>query len=337
MGAQLDSASAPLSYGDPVSEYWTIKKAAGFADISSTGRLTITGKDRVAFLNGLLTNDAAKIDEDGGQHSALLTPKARVLADLYLYRRIDSILIDTGYSSPSKLKEEFDRFIITEDVQVKNSTDDLVLLTIQGPNAGRVIKDTLRMNVDQLKPLHHAHLGPSTFINRDRTGLGGYDLVLPSLEAEPVWQGLLLKQGESILKPVGNNALEILRLEAGYPKYGVDVDQDTIVLEAGFKDAISFTKGCYMGQEVVARATHIGRVNKQLVQLEIDGSSPPQSRSKLMGNGVEAGFVTSASFSPSLGRVAALGYANRDFAKQGTQLTIDDSDGPVSALVTRIL
>lgn len=337
MGAQLDSASMPVSYGDPVSEYWAIKKAAGFADISSSGLLIVTGKDRVAFLNGLLTNDVAKIDEDGGQHSALLTPKARVLADLYLYRRADSILIDTGHSSPSKLKEEFDRFIITEDVQVKNSTDDLVLLTIQGPNAQRVIKDTLGMNVDQLKPLYHTRLGPSAFINRDRTGLGGYDIVLPKLEAEPVWQGLLLKQGEFGLRPVGNNALEILRLEAGFPKYGVDVDSDTIVLEAGFKDAISFTKGCYMGQEVVARATHIGRVNKQLVQLEIDDASPPPSRSKLIGNGVEAGFVTSASFSPSLGRVAALGYANRDFAKQGTRLTINNSGSPVLALITRIL
>lgn len=337
MGAELDSASTPVSYGDPIGEYWTIRKAAGFADISGTGRLVVTGRDRVAFLNGLLTNDVSKIDEDGGQHSALLTPKARVLADLYLYRQADSILIDTGYSSPSKLKEEFDRFIITEDVQVKNSTDDLVLLTIQGPNAARVIKDTLGMKVDQLRPLHHTRLGPSTLISRDRTGLGGYDLVLPRLEAEPVWQGFLLKQGESGLKPVGNNALEILRLEAGYPKYGIDVDHDTIVLEAGFKDAISFTKGCYMGQEVVARATHIGRVNKQLVRLEISGTSVPPSRSKLRGSGVEAGFVTSAAFSPGLEKVAALGYANRDFAKEGTQLAADNSTGPVSALVTRIL
>ncbi len=337
MGAQLDSAHIPQNYVDPVEEYWTIKQAAGISDISGIGLLTVTGKDRAAFLNGLLTNDATMIDEDGGQHSALLTLKARVLADLYLYRQTDSILIDTGNSPAASVKAELDRFIITEDVQVKNSTEHFVLLSVQGPKSAKAINETLRTDVDQLKSLHHVGLGPSTIIRRDRTGLGGYDIVLPKLEAEPVWQGFLLKQGDSNLRPVGSKALEVLRLEASYPKYGVDVDQDIIVLEAGFKDAISFTKGCYMGQEVVARATHIGRVNKQLVQFEIGGASVPSSRSKLSSNGAEAGFVTSAAFSPGLGKVVALGYANRDFAKEGTQLTIDNPERATSALVTKVL
>jgi folate-binding protein YgfZ len=336
LGAQLDPANSPLSFTDPVEEYWTIKKVAGIADISSTGRLIITGKDRVSFLNGLLTNDLTKVTEDGGQHSALLNPKARVLADLYLYRQPDAILIDTGNSASSKVQEELERFVITEDVQIRNAAD-LVHLTIQGPGSSNAIKETLRVDVGDLKPLNHKRLGPSIIVNRDRTGQGGYDIVLPNEEAEAVWQGFLLKSGDLGLRPIGTRALEILRLEAGYPKYGVDVDQDIIVLEAGFKDAISFTKGCYMGQEVVARATHIGRVNKQLVRLEIDSTDPPSARSKLKSDGVEAGFVTSAAFSPGLRKTVSLAYANRDYAKEGTKVNVGDPDKQFSALVTKVI
>ncbi len=337
LGAQLDSTNSPLIYSDTVEEYWAIKKATGIADMSNLGRLTITGKDRVSFLNGLLTNDLAQVKEDGGQHSALLNPKARLLADLYLYRQPDSILVDTGSSPASKIKESLDRFVITEDVQIRDATSDLVLVTIQGPRSSQTIKETLGIEVADLKPFHHKALGPSFIACRDRTGQGGYDIFMPSQEAEAVWQGFLLKAGDPGLRPVGANAMEILRLEAGYPKYGVDVDENTIVLEAGFKDAISFTKGCYMGQEVVARATHIGRVNKQLVGLEIDATEPPSTRSKLKSNGVEAGFTTSAAFSPGLGKVAGLAYANRDYAKEGTRLLVEYGDKPLPALVARVL
>ena len=337
MGAQLDPAKSPLSFSDPVEEYWAIKKAAGLADISNNGRLIITGKDRVTFLNGLLTNDITKIAEDGGQHSALLNPKARVIADLYLYRQPESILVDTGNSPASEIKENLERFIITEDVQLQNASTDLVQLTIQGPRSSQVIKDTLGLVVEDLKLLHYKSLGPSSIISRDRTGKGGYDIVLPNEEAEAVWQGFLLKAGDSGLRPVGSRAMEMLRIEAGYPKYGVDIDQDIIVLEAGFKDAISFTKGCYLGQEVVARATHIGRVNKQLVGLEITASAAPLPQSKLISNGVEVGFITSAVFSPESGKVVGLGYLNRDNAKEGAVLTIDFPNGQHRVLVTKVL
>jgi folate-binding protein YgfZ len=337
LGAKLDSTNSPLSFTDPADEYWMIKKAAGIADVSNNGRLIFTGKDRVAFLNGLLTNEIAKLREGEGQHTALLTPKARVLADLYLYQQPSTILMDTGDSSSLKVKESLDRFVITEDVQIKDVSSEIVQLTVQGPRSSQIIKEALGVDVQDLKPLHHKPLGPSTIIRRDRTGEGGYDIFLPSVEAEAVWQGLLLKAPDLGLGPVGATALEILRVEAGYPKYGVDVDENTIVLEAGFKDAISFTKGCYMGQEVVARATHIGRVNKQLIALEIAATHPPAARANLKIGDSEAGFITSAAFSPGTRKVAGLGYANRDFAKEGTELTVEDGDKLLSAKVTRVL
>ena len=337
LGAQLDQASMPLAYTNVEEEYWAVKKASGIADVSTAGRLIVKGKELVPFLNGLLTNDITKITEGQGQRSALLNNKARVLAELYLYRRPDSILIDTGNAASSKVKEDLDRFIITEDVHIHDATADLVQITIQGPESAKAIKETLGISVEDLKPLQHRVLGPSLIVARDRTGFGGFDIILPNEEAEAVWQGFLLKSGMSGIRPVGSRALDALRLEAGYPKYGIDIDENTIVLEAGFKDGISFTKGCYLGQEVVARATHIGRVNKQLVKLELDTSEPPAPRSRLVKDGVEAGFITSDAYSPGLGKVVALAYANRDFAKDGTKLTVDYSGHSSGATVARVL
>ena len=334
---RLEPGKIPFTYANTTEEYWTIKKAVGLADISHLGRLRITGKDRVSFLNGLLTNDISQLKENKGQRSALLNSKARVLADLHLYAQPDSLLIDTGESPASHVKEILDRFIITEDVQIQDSSQDLVQLTVQGPRSSQAINEVLGPEAQDLKQLEQKTLGPSTIIARDRTGQTGYDIILPALEAEPVWHGFLLNGGDLGLNPVGSQALEILRLEAGYPKYSTDIDENTIILEAGFKDAINFNKGCYLGQEVVARATHIGRVNKQLVRLEIETKNSVSPRSKLMSDGREAGFITSAAFSPGLGRVASLGYANREFAKEGTKVNVQSGETSLPAVVTKIV
>jgi folate-binding protein YgfZ len=337
LGAHLGAEQTPLSYGDTTHEYWAVKKGAGLADLSHTGRLSITGKDRISFLNSLLTNDASQLKDETGQHSALLNTKARVLADLYLYNQPNRLIVDTGNSPASKVKQILERYVITEDVQIRDVGADLVLITIQGVNAARAVKETLGVDVQGLKPFQSAALGPSIIVSKDRTGEGGSDIFLPTSEAEAVWQGLLLRSGDLDLSPVGMTALEALRLEAGFPKYGVDVDENTIILEAGYKDAISFSKGCYLGQEVVARATHIGRVNKQLARIDLDTQEPPPKGTRLKGSGVDAGFITSAAFSPGLGKVACIGYTNRDFAKAGTRLDADYGEKPISATVLRVL
>src|SRR5205807_3207750 len=172
-------------------------------------------------------------------------------------------------------------------------------LTMQGPQATENANELFGTAFVDMKPLQHKMIGPTMIIVRDRTGQFGYDIIIPNDEAQAVWQGFLLKG----VTPVGQDALEILRLEAGYPRYGVDVDENTIILEAGYKDAISFTKGCYLGQEVVARATHIGRVNKNLVQFQTESDYVPVPKSKFQATGREAGFITSAAFSPGLRRV----------------------------------
>ena len=332
MGARLDAGQVPLSYQNPVDEYWSIRNTLGLSDISHFGLLQVTGRDKLSFLNGLLTNEVLKLGTGDGIHSALLNTKARVLADLYIYSREEDLLIDTGDLEGIKVKEILDRFIITEDVQIKDVVSQFVHLTLQGREAADQTK-ALIGSTPENKSLQHKMIGPTTIINRDRTGQTGYDLIIPNDEAEAVWQGLLLKGA----MPVGQDALEILRLEAGYPRYGIDVDENVIILEAGFKDAISFTKGCYMGQEVVARATHIGRVNKNLVQFRSETKLTPLRNSKFNSEGKDAGHVTSAAFSPGLKAVVGLGYAQRDFAREGTKLNVESGQGSMPTVIIKLV
>ena len=333
MGARLEAGRVPLSYANPVDEYWAIRNHSGIADLSHLGLLQVTGRDRLSFLNGLLTNETLKMKDGSGVRSALLNTKARVLADLYLYAREDDLLIDTGDVTGAIVKGVFERFIITEDVQVKDITSDVVHLTLQGQYAAEDAGAMFAVAFADMKPLEHKMLGPSMITSRDRTGQSGYDLIIPNEEAEGVWQSFLLKG----VTPVGLDALEILRLEAGYPRYGVDVDENVIILEAGYKDAISFSKGCYLGQEVVARATHIGRVNKNLVQFRTNSDHVPDPRSKINSSGKDAGYVTSAAFSPGLKAVVGLGYAQKEFAVEGTKLVVESDWGPLPTVITKLV
>jgi folate-binding protein YgfZ len=333
MGARFEGGRIPLSYTSPVEEYWATRNHAGLADLSHLGLLRVTGKDRLSFLNGLLTNEVLKLNQGAGVRSALLNTKARVLADLYLYGREDDLFIDTGDVPRAKVRDVLDGFIITEDVQVRDITSEFVHLTMQGPQAAEKARELFGITLADMKPLQHKMVGPAMIVIRDRTGQSGYDMIIPNDEAEAVWQGFLLKG----VTPVGLDALEILRLEAAYPRYGVDVDENTIILEAGYKDAISFNKGCYLGQEVVARATHIGRVNKNLVQFRTESDHAPTPKSKLQASGKEAGYVTSAAFSPGLKAVVGLGYAQKDFAKEGTRLVVESDIGPLPTVITKLI
>ncbi len=333
MRARLEAGRIPLSYTNPVEEYWAIRNHSGMADISNLGLLRVTGKDRLSFLNGLLTNEILKMNNGTGVRSALLNTKARVLADLYLYAREDDVVIDAGDVPGTVVNGILQRFIITEDVQVEDITSEFVHLTLQGQQAAENAGAMFGVAFADMKPLQHKMLGPSMIANRDRTGQSGYDMIIPNDEAEGVWQSFLLKG----VTPVGLDSLEILRLEAGYPRYGVDVDENIIILEAGYKDAISFNKGCYLGQEVVARATHIGRVNKNLVQFRTNSDHVPGPKSKINSSGKDAGFVTSAAFSPGLKAVVGLGYAQRDFAIEGTKLVVESDWGPLPTVITKLV
>jgi folate-binding protein YgfZ len=177
---------------------------------------------------------------------------------------------------------------------------------------------------------------PVHIVHADDTGLDGYELLVPDAQAEVVWQ-TLLQAGEPFeLRPVGLTALNLLRVEAGIPWYGVDMDESRIVLEVGLEHALSFKKGCYLGQEVVERATARGHVNRKLSGLLVHGDTIPISGDKLFHDSQEVGWITSAINSPRLGRPIALAYVRREHLAPGTQLRIDRQGTPVIAEVTTL-
>src|SRR3972149_4673882 len=140
MGARFSTERVPLLYGDVTDEYWALRKGVGIIDLSHLGRLTVTGRDRAPFLNGLLANDLTKLSSEGGIHSALLNTKARVLADMHIFSQENSLLVDTGDSPGSRVKAILDQFIVTEDVQVKDTSQDLLQVSVQGPKATEVVR-----------------------------------------------------------------------------------------------------------------------------------------------------------------------------------------------------
>src|SRR5713226_9682955 len=164
MGAQLEDGRIPLTYTSPVEEYWAIRNHAGLVDLSHLGLLQVTGKDRLSFLNGLLTNEVLKLNDGAGVRSALLNTKARALADLYLYAREDDLLIDTGDVPGAKVKDILDRFIITEDVRVKDITSEFVHLTLQGQQAADNVRELFGITFADMKPLQHKLLGPTMIV-----------------------------------------------------------------------------------------------------------------------------------------------------------------------------
>src|SRR5881397_3731982 len=168
MGATFEVGQVPLRYTTVDEEYWAVRNAAGISDLSHLGRLIISGKDKISFLNGLLTNDITRLKENFGVHSVLLNTKARVMADLWLSLEGDRVMLDTGESAAERVKTILDQFIITEDVKITDASENLLLLTVQGPSSAESVKGILGVETHGLGPLQSISLGPSLIIARDR-------------------------------------------------------------------------------------------------------------------------------------------------------------------------
>jgi glycine cleavage system T protein len=329
----------PAHFTDPLSEYQAVREKAGLLDHSFRVQLRMTGEDRVSFLQGIVSNDVKALRPGEGCAAALLTEQGRLVADLRVYALDSALLLDVDARVKDKAAEALSRFVIADDVEAEDLSEQQVTLSLQGPLAPRVLAAA---GLPAALPNVFQHSEGTTggtsvrVIHADDTGEGGYEILVPRGQAERVWQALL-QAGEPLgLQPVGLTALNLLRVEAGIPWYGVDMDESRIVLEVGLEHAISFKKGCYLGQEVVERATARGHVNRKLSGLLISGETIPVSGDKLFSDSQEVGWVTSAVDSPGLGRPIALAYVRREHLAPGTQLRIDRQGTPVIAEVTTL-
>lgn len=308
------------AYGDVKAEHLAVRNRAGLSDLSYRGRLRVTGPDRAKFLQGLLTNDVLKLAEGQGLYAALLNAKGRMLADMKVYALPDALILDLDREIMQKTFDLLNRYRLVSKATLEDMGDSTVQLGIHGPEAGRWLEKVLGKALPPEPVLSHTVCpwqGHGVHVIRsDYTGEEGFDLIAPAEAAAALWKALWEAGAPAGLQALGHAALESLRVEAGIPRYGPDMNENTFPPEAGLEEkAISYTKGCYMGQETIARIKTYGQVHRKLVGVALkDVASPealPQHDDRILREGQEIGFVTSAAFSPVLDRPIALAYVQR--------------------------
>jgi folate-binding protein YgfZ len=320
-----------VRYGSVAEEYTAARSAAGLVDLSFRDLVRLAGEDRVEFLQGMVSNDVKSLIIDDTVYAAVLTPKGGMVSDARILRRTDDFLIQVEPGRGSVLREFLERYVISEDVTLSDVSGDYEMLALVGPRAIDVLQSALSTSAVPEAPraaVRQSFSGTPLWILRDETwGDGGFSLWMPTVAASGLAERL---DKTAPARWVGFEAAEILRVEAGTPRFGADMDEHTLPLEANLERAIHYNKGCYIGQEVIARATYRGHVNRKLTGFLLGDALPP-ARAELLREGKKVGWLTSAVLSPVERRAIALGYLQRDLIEPGTKIEV--AGYPVSATV----
>lgn len=316
-------------YGDPREEHLAVRKNAGLIDLSHRGKIRVTGKDSAAFLHGMLTQDVKRLKENTGAYACLLNAQGRVLADLYLYALNDGFLIDCASGLTGKIMGTLGKYIIMEDVILKNVTGEYAFLAVEGPRGRSLTEKLIAVSCPSKELNSHweAEINgtPVRIFNSSLSGETGFAFLIPITDAEKIWKWIL--SGEERPALFGRTAADTLRIEAGIPWYGADMDEKNLFPETDLPHALSESKGCYIGQEVVARLMSYAQVNKKRMGLEISRGETPAPGSLLFQDDREAGYLTSACRSPSLDKIIGMGYLHRAFAEAGRRFEIRTGPG----------
>jgi folate-binding protein YgfZ len=317
------------SYGDVAAEYRAFKETAGFIDLSNRSRVCLLGEDRLKFLHGQVTNDIQGLKADGGCYAALVNAKAKMESDLYVYRLADELLLDFEPGLTEKVTTRLDKYIIADDVQIVDVAPHYGLVSVQGPKSAAAITALGIVPTLPTAPLHWVKdsvpdVGDIYVMNQPRLGTTGFDVFIPSAGLGMIADKLLAAVKAQGGRACGWEAFEAARIEAGIPRYGVDMDDTNLAPEAGLeKRAISYSKGCYIGQEVIARIRTYGQVAKSLQRLELTGLTElPEKGTKLQVAGKDIGYLASVVRSPVNQQVFALGYVRKEHKEPGTVLDL---------------
>ncbi len=321
---EYHGAFTPARFSDPAAEHRAVRVAAGLFDFSFRAKFAVSGADRVRFLHGMVSNDIKKLTPGHGNYATLLNAQGQILADLRIYCAEDRFLIDIDADLRDKAVQLLRRYIIADKVVLEPLS--LFAIAFQGPRARPLLEKTLHIDLPAMEEFQHFATNYAGFAMRvvraSSTGEEGYEVWMADKAMMAIWGAACGQAPTYEMLPCGNEALESLRIEAGIPRYGADLGEDTLVLEADLLNALSFTKGCYIGQEIVERSRSRGHVNWKLVGAVVSAPAPPTPGTKLISEGKEAGEVTSSCASPSLGRTIALAYVRREFAEAGTKLVL---------------
>jgi folate-binding protein YgfZ len=324
------------SSGDPREEYAAATSAAAFFDWNDHATIELAGADRVAFLHNFCTNDVKRLAVGQGCEAFVTNVKGRILGHVWIEASDKALRLDAGPVAVDRLLAHLERYIINEDVTIADRTMELGQLLVTGPSAPNAILP-LFGEVERLGPLQHVDvdsaMGPIQVSRRDVGLRSGY-VVCAQRGALAQVSNALLNAG---VRPGGADTWSALRIEAGLPVYGVDLTDDNLAQEAGrTQTAISFTKGCYLGQEPIARLDAMGHVNRELRSLRISGSDLPQPGSRVFsdaGGAAPVGTVTSSAFSFGSDSAVALALVRASVAAPGMQVFVEAGTSKAPASV----
>jgi tRNA-modifying protein YgfZ len=317
-------------------DYRQIVENAAIGEVAPTLQLAVAGNDRASFLQGLLTNDVQALKAGEGCYAAWLTPQGRMLTDLYVLESDGMMLLDLPAAQVEATAARLEQFLFSEDVKLGSLAGALTTLWVHGPAAASVLERSLdgAAGLGEWAQCHHEHVGfagESLVLARiDQLGVPGYCAYLSAGNRA----ALVTALEAAGARQVGAGSIDAARIEAAYPLFGIDMTVDTIPLEAGIEPrAISTTKGCYVGQEVIIRVLHRGhgRVARKLVTLKLAGQGV-EPRARVVNGEREVGVVTSVAASPASGLIA-LAYVHRDLAVDDARVEVDTAAGRVPATV----
>jgi len=327
-------------FGDPQAELEALSTGCGVYDLGYRSKLLITGGDRVRWLNGMVTNNIRDLAVGEGVYAFLLNPQGRILGDLYAYNRGESIVIDTDQSQVEKILATFDHYIIMDDVEVKNISEQTTALGIAGPRA-RGVARACGIEIPEAAPLQIFDVTCScdcdctkcTCVRGEDPEHESYELWLKPVDAKKTWDALVAHGAT----PVGSDALELHRIKSGIPRYGVDIRERDLPQETEQTRALNFNKGCYIGQEIVERIRSRGAVHRKFTGfIWVDGGMV-ELGSKIFVGEKEVGEITSARVLGEHHRGLALGYIRREAAIPGKEVVIGTTPARVAELPFRKL
>jgi aminomethyltransferase len=330
VGSSADPTNA--DFGEVTREFRALIAEAGVYGLSSRARISLTGSDRTRWLNGMVTNNIRDLQPGHGVYAFLLNPQGHILGDLHAYNQGEALLVDTDQVQVEKILAVFDKYIIMDDVEVTNVTDRQSSIGIAGPKSSELLRSA-GFEVPELKPLQFAETSSQqihvSLIRGDNPCVESFELQLAPADADKVRQALLKAGGKS----VGTAALDLLRIASGIPRYGVDIRERDLPQETEQDRALNFSKGCYVGQEIVERIRSRGQVRRKFTGFEINGPLPAAG-SKIQVEGKEVGEITSAASLPLGGaeRRVALGYIRREAAVPGKAIETGGSAATVANL-----
>lgn len=328
----------PGSYSCVQEEYEALQEGAGLIDLSHRTRLLITGRDRRSWLHGQVTQDIKDLPDGRGAYATILNPQGHMVCDLRVWALPDGLLLDVPAGTEPPIADYLNRYLIMERAEIEDLTESWALLSLQGPLSTYALGSVLGNDVSTLEmgevtagkfqedALHAARVS--------RCGEDGFDLFVPAGTAAALWGALSQHRPEFSVFSVGWQALNVRRIEAGIPWWGEELTPSLVPLEARLDHAISHTKGCYVGQEIIARIHARGHVNNLLAGFFVVGDAIPQRDTEIRHDGKKVGRVATVVGSPRLQRPIALGFLRRELQEPGTRVRAVTADGEVELEVT---